>query len=346
MCVLRRARADRPRSLARAGLLAVAFAVLPLLDRERAEHRGLAGDRLAVALLGIAALGVAVLALARELGALRAGDRPARRARDPRGGAGARRPHGARWTSSPGRARARGLHVRGLRAVPRARAGDRGARPRPARALRTFDEVRDAHAWAAAGIPGSPFAVALDEDGTVLAKGTFNTPAQLESVLATAERRRGNERVAARFPLAGSGTLMAVTGAEDGGLADRARRGRGLPLLRPHLHDRLVPAPDRAAADRLQGPPAAREGRPPRRRPRPPDRPRRRPVDEDGTRLTDADGVPLPAASRTPVCKAVAERYGIDTKVDGAWYRCCGGHVRKLVDCCSPPRSASTATPR
>jgi hypothetical protein len=56
--------------------------------------------------------------------------------------------------------------------------------------LRTFDEVRDAHAWAAAGIPGSPFAVALDEHGTVLAKGTFNTAGQLESVLATAERRR------------------------------------------------------------------------------------------------------------------------------------------------------------
>ena len=56
--------------------------------------------------------------------------------------------------------------------------------------LKTFDEVRDAHAWAAAGIPGSPFAVALDEHGTVLAKGTFNTPGQLESVLATAERRR------------------------------------------------------------------------------------------------------------------------------------------------------------
>jgi hypothetical protein len=31
--------------------------------------------------------------------------------------------------------------------------------------------------------------VALGADGTVLAKGTFNTPGQLESVLATAERR-------------------------------------------------------------------------------------------------------------------------------------------------------------
>jgi hypothetical protein len=39
-------------------------------------------------------------------------------------------------------------------------------------------------------VPGSPYAVALDLDGTVLAKGTFNNLAQLESVVATAERRR------------------------------------------------------------------------------------------------------------------------------------------------------------
>ncbi len=60
--------------------------------------------------------------------------------------------------------------------------------------LRSFDEVEHAHAWAAADVPGSPFAVALDMDGTVLAKGTFNTGAQLETVLATAERRRGAVR--------------------------------------------------------------------------------------------------------------------------------------------------------
>ena len=62
------------------------------------------------------------------------------------------------------------------------------------------------------------------------------------------------------------------------------------------------------------------------------------PVDENGERLTDAEGVPLPAASRTPVCQAVEEQFGMRTKVDGAWYRCCGGHVRKLVDCCSPAK--------
>jgi hypothetical protein len=63
-----------------------------------------------------------------------------------------------------------------------------------------------------------------------------------------------------------------------------------------------------------------------------------RPVGEDGAPLSDPDGRPLPAAPRTRVCDAVADEYGIETDVDGAWYRCCGGHVRKLVDCCSPHR--------
>jgi hypothetical protein len=60
-----------------------------------------------------------------------------------------------------------------------------------------------------------------------------------------------------------------------------------------------------------------------------------RAVDEDGRRLTDADGRALPAASRSRVCDQVAERFGFDTTIDGAWFRCCGGHIRKLVDCCS-----------
>ena len=52
-----------------------------------------------------------------------------------------------------------------------------------------FDEVAESELWRSLGIPGSPFALALDREGTVLAKGTFNNLAQLESVLATAERR-------------------------------------------------------------------------------------------------------------------------------------------------------------
>ena len=41
------------------------------------------------------------------------------------------------------------------------------------------------------------------------------------------------------------------------GRGDRAGGIRGLPLLRAHLHDRLLPSPDRAAAHRFPRPPAA-----------------------------------------------------------------------------------------
>ena len=58
-------------------------------------------------------------------------------------------------------------------------------------------------------------------------------------------------------------------------------------------------------------------------------------MDEQGRRLTDADGRPLPPAPRTRICDQVAERYDTPMRVDGAWYRCCGGRVRKLVDCCT-----------
>jgi hypothetical protein len=60
-----------------------------------------------------------------------------------------------------------------------------------------------------------------------------------------------------------------------------------------------------------------------------------RPLDERGRVLRDPDGNALPPASRTRVCAAVEDRFGMNTTVDGAWYRCCGGHVRKLQDCCS-----------
>lgn len=57
--------------------------------------------------------------------------------------------------------------------------------------LAVLDEQRDALAWRAGAIPGSPYAVAMDPVGIALAKGTFNTAAQLESVAATALRRAG-----------------------------------------------------------------------------------------------------------------------------------------------------------
>jgi hypothetical protein len=58
------------------------------------------------------------------------------------------------------------------------------------------------------------------------------------------------------------------------------------------------------------------------------------PVDDNGHPLVDADGVPLPKATRTPICTAAGDVHGFRPHLDGTWFRCCGGHVRKLVDCC------------
>ena len=52
--------------------------------------------------------------------------------------------------------------------------------------LRLFDEVADGDAWEALAVPGSPYAVVLARDGEVLAKGTFNSLFQLESLLGSA----------------------------------------------------------------------------------------------------------------------------------------------------------------
>jgi hypothetical protein len=185
-------------SLARTGLLAAALAALPLLPRSEPSTETWLALGLAVALAGLVALAVVVLALAREVGMLRL-------AADPRGAleiahegpeVGARTALAGHFDEAlaPGRI---GLAVfssdgcglcRALEPAVEAFGRD------PRVALRRFDEVRDADAWAVADVPGSPFAVALDGDGTVLAKGTFNTGAQLESVLAAAERRRGAVR--------------------------------------------------------------------------------------------------------------------------------------------------------
>jgi hypothetical protein len=59
------------------------------------------------------------------------------------------------------------------------------------------------------------------------------------------------------------------------------------------------------------------------------------PVDSHGNSLKDPDGRPLPPAPRTKVCERTMQEYGYNGQIDGGWYRCCGGQVRKLVDCCS-----------
>jgi hypothetical protein len=60
------------------------------------------------------------------------------------------------------------------------------------------------------------------------------------------------------------------------------------------------------------------------------------PVNDRGDARRDPDGRPLPPAPRTRVClDGVSRQFGFKTYVDGGWYRCCGGTVRKLVDCCA-----------
>jgi hypothetical protein len=182
-------------SLLRTVLLTAGFAVLPLLPRSAPSTDGWLGIGLGFALAGLAGLAVVVLALAREVGELRTllsppgaleiahegpelGGRTA--VADAFGPELAACGLGLAVFTSEGCGMCRSL-------APAV--AELGRDPRVA--LRTFDEVRDQAAWTSADVPGSPYAVALDVDGTVLAKGTFNSAAQLESVLATAERRRG-----------------------------------------------------------------------------------------------------------------------------------------------------------
>jgi hypothetical protein len=187
-------------SAGRAAALAAALALAPLLPRDEPTNDGWLAIGLALALIAVAGLAVVVLALAREVGMLRLSVAPrgalevahegpeigARSALAPR--------FGAQLDENRGRIGLAVFSSDGCGLCKALAPAINAFGDHPSVVLRTFDEVRDADAWAGADVPGSPFAVALDADGTVLAKGTFNTGAQLESVLAAAERRRGAVR--------------------------------------------------------------------------------------------------------------------------------------------------------
>jgi hypothetical protein len=180
-------------SVGRAILLAAALAALPSLPRSAPTTEQWLTLGLGVALAGLVALAVVVLALAREVGVLRMAVDPRGALEVPHEGpeVGGRTALAERFEIPPGRIGLAVFSSEGCQ-MCRALAPTVAAFGRhPGVTVIEFDEVRDADAWVAADVPGSPFAVALDADGTVLAKGTFNTGAQLESVLAAAERRRG-----------------------------------------------------------------------------------------------------------------------------------------------------------
>jgi hypothetical protein len=187
-CLGGRSRIGWP-AVARAVLLGGAFAALPLLPDAKPSVQAWLVVGLAIALAGVGVLAVALLALARELGELRFAIRPQAALSLEHEGPeiGSRLGFVARFErrapillavfTSPGCALCRALEP-SLRLV----ASD------PEVELETFDEEADAEVWRSLAIPGSPYGVVLAPDGEVLAKGTFNTLFQLESLIADATR--------------------------------------------------------------------------------------------------------------------------------------------------------------
>jgi Methylamine utilisation protein MauE len=184
-----------PAAVARAAALAAACAAVPSLPSVEPSTEGWLAMGLGVALLGVGALTVAVLALARELGELRLRLGPQGALEIPGEGPEVGSRSDLALDAGPPARIALAVFTSEGCAVCRTLepAVDYFGRD-PLVALRRFDEHRDVAAWRALDVPGSPYAVALGLDGTVLAKGTFNSLGQLESVLATAERR-GREAV-------------------------------------------------------------------------------------------------------------------------------------------------------
>jgi len=172
--------------------LAVAFALVPSADSISIGTQGWMWIAIGVALAACAGLAVAVLGLAREVGMLRlqlgtqgaleiTGEGPDIGSIAP--GLSARiSQNGADFGLAVFTSEECGICQTLAPAIENV-AQD------PRVAVGVFDEVAEAELWRSLEIPGSPFALALDGEGTVLAKGTFNNLAQLESVLATAERR-------------------------------------------------------------------------------------------------------------------------------------------------------------
>jgi hypothetical protein len=186
-------------ALVRTLVLALAFALVPLVPGTDPTTDGWLGIGLGVAAISIAALALLVLALAREVGELRlalgpapaleiAGEGPplGQRVGDPVAG---------RFV--PGTKTRFALAVFSSDGCPMCQALEPAvaalARD-PLLAVEVFDEHADAEAWRMLAIPGSPYALVLSLDGIVLAQGTFNSIRQLESLVATGEQR---ERAAA-----------------------------------------------------------------------------------------------------------------------------------------------------
>ncbi len=179
-------------------LLAAGFVALTFLPTEEISTDEWLGLGLIAALIACAGLAIAVLALAREVGMLRLrlGPEGALEIAEEGPPLGSETALIERFELDPEAKLALAVFVaeschvcRALEPSIEVLASD------PLVAVESFEEEREAGAWDELRVPGSPFAIALDREGTVLAKGTFNNLAQLESVLAAAERRRAEREI-------------------------------------------------------------------------------------------------------------------------------------------------------
>lgn len=184
-----------PRGVATTGAVALGFVALPFLPERALSTEQWLGIGLGFALVGVVGLALALLALARTVQQLR-GQQPRTAPltldsphEGPEIGARSRLIQAFGALAPEQLALAVFADERMLMAPPLADALDVLAR-HPLIALRELEESHDAEAWALADVPGGPYAVALDIDGTVLAKGRVAGGEQLEALLHTAEQRR------------------------------------------------------------------------------------------------------------------------------------------------------------
>jgi hypothetical protein len=186
-------------AVARNAVFAAAFVALPLLPEGELSTDEWLGLGLGAALLACGALAVAVLALAREVGLLRLRLGPEAALEIPGEGPalGSRSEVIARFRRDPETRLALAVFTsEGCHVCDALEPAIATLSSEPSLALVSFEEAAEPAVWTELGIPGSPFAVALDLEGVVLAKGTFNNLAQLESVLAAAERRKAERDLA------------------------------------------------------------------------------------------------------------------------------------------------------
>jgi len=191
-CLGPRSRVSRA-AVARAVALAAAFALLPLVPHDDPSTDAWLAMGLGTALAAIAGLAILVFALAREVGELRLALPPQLpleiEGEGPRRGT---RVEAIERFDAPSATARFALAVFSSEGCPMCQALEPAVAALgqdPLLTVEVFDEHDDADVWQALGIPGSPYALVLSLDGTVLSQGTFNSARQLEALVAAGEAR-------------------------------------------------------------------------------------------------------------------------------------------------------------